>query len=117
MGKWLDMAKAFDMTKAQTNAAARQAEPLDAKREAKKAQELVARQGWCAVKSEALGGEVVIWAKNTTVTIPSQWRGAVVYTLKELAALATPPKPTPDQLRLIHEAKRIFSGTVEAAKD
>jgi len=85
------------------------------RREAEKAAKLLEEQGWCAVASQTLGGEVVLWVKNAKVTVPAKWQNAVRYTLAELAALTKPPKPGPEELRKLHEAKRLFGGEIGAS--
>lgn len=63
----------------------------------------------CAVRSDLLG-EVIYFA-NTWLDGRRAPRGAVVYTLTELANLLTCP-PTPDELRQIHQAKKLFDGCI-----
>ncbi|MBT9168168.1 MAG: hypothetical protein DDT19_01513 [Syntrophomonadaceae bacterium] len=108
MGRWLEMFK--------TQATPRQVEPVDYRHEGQKARELLSQQGWCAVRSKALGGEVVIWAKDG-VAIPAEWRGTVIYTMAELTLVADTADLTPAKLRQIHEAKKVFNGTAVQAHD
>lgn len=92
--------------------APRQPEP-DYKAEAEKAQELLREQGWCVVWSRVLG-EPVVWVRDGKVAIPERWKDAVKYHLRELEALTRPPKPGPEELRKLHQAKRLFGGEIGA---
>ena len=65
----------------------------------------------CAIRCEALGGEVVYFAKTWGDGRTNAPRGAVVYTLTELANLQECP-PTPQELKQIHQVKKLFQGTV-----
>lgn len=84
--------------------------------EAALAARLLKKLGWCAVESRTLGGEVVLWVKDAGVAVPAKWRNAIRYTLVELEALTRPPKPGPEDLRKLHEAKRLFDGEIGADK-
>lgn len=94
-----------------------QGEPVDPRKEGQKARELLKAQGWCAVKSKALGGEVVLWVKDGKVAVPARWQENVRYTMEELRALAQAPKINEEGLRKIHQAKKLFNGTVQAAEN
>ncbi len=87
-------------------------DPFNPQAEGKKARELLDQNGWCAVRSHALDGETVIWSLDGKVLIPARWRDNVRYTIAELAALVAEPRVTAEGLRRIHEAKKLFSGTV-----
>jgi len=91
-----------------------QPEP-DYRAEAEKAQRLLREQGWCVVWSRVLG-EPVVWVRDAKVVIPARWQNAVKYTLAELEALTRPPKPDPEGLRKLHEAKRVFGGEIGAGE-
>ncbi len=109
----------LDVLKARKPEAVRylQGRPVDPRCEGKKARALLNKQGWCAVKSQALGGEIVIWANDGKVIIPARWQGNVLYSMDEIAALAADGGVTEEGLRRVHEAKRIFGGTVCGAKE
>lgn len=92
-----------------------QQEP-DYEAEAAKAAKLLRELGWCAIECRTLGGEVVIWVRSEKVAIPARWRDAVRYTLAELEALRKPPKPSPEDLRKLHGAKRLFGGEIGAGE-
>lgn len=92
-----------------------QREAINTHAEAAKAKELLSRQGWCAVKSHALGGQVVMWLTDSTVAVPPQWKECTTYTLEELAALCMAPKPTAAGLQQVHEAKKLFVSEVKQA--
>lgn len=66
------------------------------------------RRGWTLIYSKTLG-EPVLWLRDSNVVVPGRWRKHVAYTLAELAALRG---VTPDGLREIHAAKKVFGGTV-----
>lgn len=83
--------------------------------QARKAVKLLQERGWVAVKSRALGGEVVIW-HNGKVAIPDKWQNAVTYTLDELRVLVDNP-PGREELKAMHEAKKVFAGRLEAMPD
>lgn len=55
--------------------------------------------------------EEVIWVPNSEVAARVN---GVTYTLKELEALKS---CTPEQLRLVHEAKKIFGGRLENMRE
>lgn len=80
--------------------------PPDYAAEAAKAAKALDEQGWVAVWSSVLG-EVVVWVRDQTVTVPAELAGAARYTLAELAALTEPPVPGPEELRRLHRAKRV----------
>lgn len=63
----------------------------------------LADDGWTVVRAESLGGELVIWLRDESVTVPDRLSGLVRYTKAELAALHN---ATEAQLRDIHRAKR-----------
>lgn len=83
----------------------------DYKGEAEKAQRLLEERGWCVVWSRVLG-EPVVWVRDGKVVIPARWKDAVKYTLAELEALTRPPKPGPEELRRLHQAKKLFGGEI-----
>lgn len=62
-----------------------------------------------SVCSQVLGEEVLFAADNAA--LPADTGGRVVYRARELALLAG---VTPEHLRRIHEAKRVFGGEVVA---
>lgn len=66
------------------------------------------RRGWVVIYSRTLR-EPVLWLRDSNVVVPERWRKYVAYTLEELAALAG---VTQEDLRVIHEAKRVMGGTV-----
>ncbi len=124
MGRWLDKYKKIspecggEQTDiADTGAVKGIHQPLDPRREGKKARELLNRLGWCAIRSYALGGEVIVWLQDNQVLIPERWQENVRYSLDEIKALLADGGVTQEGLRRIHEAKRIFSGTVCRAKE
>jgi len=70
--------------------------------------ELLNGQGWVAIKSSVLDGEIVIWARDGKVAIPTRWQSAVKYTVDELNSMAYQEGFTEDKLRLMHRAKKAF---------
>ena len=84
----------------------------DAQSEGEKARNLLALQGWCAVKSHTLGGEIVVWANDGKVIIPTRWQNNVVYTVAELKALTADGGVTAEGLRQLHQAKKLFNGNI-----
>lgn len=70
--------------------------------------EEIERRGWAVIYSRTLG-EPVLWLRDSNVVVPGRWRRLVGYTLEELEALKG---VTPDGLREIHAAKKVFGGTV-----
>lgn len=66
------------------------------------------RRGWAVIYSRTLD-EPVLWLRDSGVVVPERWRKYVAYTLAELEALRG---VTPDGLREIHAAKRVFGGRV-----
>ncbi len=121
MGKWLDEFKNNPPKCGgqQTDIAdiGKEKQPLDSRREGMKARELLKKQGWVAIKSHALDGEIVLWVLNGKIVIPARWQSNVRYTMDEIAALVADGGVTEEGLRRVHEAKRIFSGTVCRAKE
>lgn len=81
---------------------------IDHQAEAKKVKELLEKQGWVAICSRVLGGEVVVWVRDAKVAVPTRWKNAVAYTLTGLQTLVA-KNPTPEELRMIHKAKMIFN--------
>lgn len=79
--------------------------------EAKKVRAALYRHGLVKIRSETLG-EVVCWARDDKEAAKAP-AGTVVYTLDELREL-TRGNPTREGLRQVHEAKKIFGGTVHA---
>lgn len=69
------------------------------------------QRGWVVVESCVLG-EMVLWVKDARVAIPARGENAVRYTLAELEALTRPPVPGPEELRRLHETKRLFGGEI-----
>ena len=71
--------------------------------------------GYCAIQSRVLDGEVVWFARDaqTAARVPQQ---AAVYTLDELQGLVNSP-PAPDDLKRLHFAKKTFSGTIIPDKE
>ena len=70
--------------------------------------------GFCAIESEALGGEVVWFVRDRSFKekLPRGAKGKVAYTLDELKTLVDKPPESDEALRKLHEAKRIFNGTI-----
>jgi len=67
---------------------------------------------WAIVNSRVLGEEIVI-AKDGAVVPPTATQGRVVYFEGELRGFMA-DKPTQEHIRLVHEAKRTFGGTIES---
>jgi hypothetical protein len=61
-------------------------------------------------------GEPAVWVRHGKVAIPERWKGAVTYHLRELGGLTRPPKPGPEELRKLHQAKRLFGGEIGAGE-
>jgi hypothetical protein len=89
-----------------------QAKALDYQSDAAMIKHLLASQGWAAIRSEALNGEIVLWTRDSAVEVPQQWSDCVRYDMTELQALSTGPRVDAAGLRMIHESKRIFDGQV-----
>jgi len=71
-------------------------------------------QGWVLIRSGVLN-ENVVWCRDETVSIPARLSGLPRYTLAEIKILTSEPEPSPDDLRLLHAAKKAFRGVfVEA---
>jgi hypothetical protein len=68
--------------------------------------------GYCAIESEALNGEIIYFARDRGTVISKVPKGKVAYTLDELKTLRDRPPESNEALRKLHEAKRIFSGTI-----
>jgi hypothetical protein len=67
-------------------------------------------RGWVAIRSAALGGEIVLWVRDGHVTVPAELAMLVRYTVAELDLLITAP---PEHLRAIHRLKKLFGSQVE----
>lgn len=67
-------------------------------------------RGICAVKSGVLNGEVIYFARDGPAAAGAPEK-AVVYTLGELRQLVASP-PDEAGLRQLHEAKKVFGGTI-----
>lgn len=104
MGRYLEIAKRVPRKKR---------EP-DYEAEAARAVKLLRERGWVAVRCRTLGGEVILVVRDAKVAVPARWKDAVKYTLVELEALRKPPKPGPEELRKLHQAKRLFGGEIGA---
>lgn len=72
-------------------------------------------QGWVAIKSRTLRGETVIWVTDARVAVPARFRDAIKYTLEELQHL-TEAGIKPENLRMVHEAKRLCDGEIVGVK-
>jgi len=81
--------------------------------EAEEARRLLETQGWVAVRSKVLG-ETILWLKHENVVYPSRLHNLVKYTLHELKLLTSNPDLTPEGLRRLHKAKKIFQGKIKA---
>jgi len=84
---------------------------IDFETEARKAKEALKKYGIAKIRSRALDGEIIYFAKDKQAARRTP-KGAVVYTLEELAALLAEPVPDKDGLRQIHECKKLFGGTL-----
>jgi len=67
---------------------------------------------WAIVNSRVLGEEIVI-AKDGAVVPPTATEGRVVYFEGELRDFMA-EKPTQGHIRLVHESKKVFGGTIES---
>lgn len=68
----------------------------------------IRRRGYAAMKSDALGGEVIYIARDEKAAMKCP-AGAAVYTESDLAEL-TKNAPDRQQLKIINEAKKAFRG-------
>jgi len=66
---------------------------------------------WAIVNSRVLGEEIVI-AKEGAELPPEAAQGRCVYFEGELRAFMA-DKPTQEHIRLVHESKKVFGGTIE----
>lgn len=89
----------------------RQKPALIALLEAREAKRLLEMQGWVAIYSKTLG-EAVLWCRDEKVIIPTRWRDAVKYTLRELQTLTSNPSLNAEGLKRIHKAKKEFDGKI-----
>jgi hypothetical protein len=116
VGKWLAIYKNSPETPIaqtdKTNTVPAVAKKIDRLTEAGKASRLIKEQGWCAVQSLALGGEIVIWARDGKVVVPVRWQSNVRYEMDELVALDANGGISKKGLRQIHQAKKLFEGQV-----
>ena len=81
--------------------------------EAQEARRLLETQGWVAVRSKVLG-ETILWLKYVNVVYPSRLHNLTKYTLRELEILTSNSDLTPEGLRRLHKAKKIFQGKIKA---
>jgi hypothetical protein len=86
------------------------------KLEQARVERLLNEYGWVAIYSEALN-ETVLWCRDERVIIPTRWRGAVKYTLRELQTLTSNPSLNAEGLKRIHRAKKEFQGKVIPVQD
>jgi len=78
-----------------------------------KAWGVIHQWGWAAIQSGVLGGEIILWTQDSKTVVPARWNDAVRYTIDELKELFNKNgKVTPEELRQIHQAKKLFGGTV-----
>lgn len=110
MGEYLDIAREL---RRKSKPAKQDQADIDA--QAKEIARVFWERGWVAFASRLLNGEEIVFVKDERVVIPTRWRGAARYTLVELEALTAPPIPDPEELKQLHEAKRIFEGRIEGA--
>lgn len=89
----------------------RQKPALIALLEAREAKRLLEMQGWVVIHSKTLG-EDILWCKDEKIIIPTRWRGAVKYTLRELQTLTSNPSLNAEGLKRIHKAKKEFDGKI-----
>jgi hypothetical protein len=83
-------------------------------KKAQRVKQLLRQQGWVVIHSSLLN-ENVVWCRDETVSIPARLSGLPRYTLAEIKILTSEPEPSPDDLRLLHAAKKAFRGVfVEA---
>lgn len=73
-------------------------------------------QGWVAIKSRALRGEIIVWVVDARVAVPVRFEGAVRYALHELQHL-TEAGIRPANLRLVHEAKQLCNGEIAGIRE
>ncbi len=81
-----------------------------------KVQHALSEHGICAIFSEVLN-ENVYFAQDQQIAAGAP-KSAVVYTLDELRLLLANPPPNENELKKIHEIKKVFNGTIlEAGKE
>lgn len=70
------------------------------------------RQGWVMVKSELLGGQIVVIVKDGNIIdkLPAGARRFSIYELQEVESLGTADERI---IRATHAAKRVFCGNIE----
>ena len=70
----------------------------------------LASKGWVLVLSVVLGEPVVMKRDaSVSVSLPDRYREAVVYLAEEVASLVG---VGPEELRVLHEIKRVFGGRI-----
>ena len=69
------------------------------------------REGWIAIYSEVLGEPIILARDEEAAKVAPA--GFVTYTEAEVALLLT---ATPDELRQVHEAKRLTGGWIRERK-
>lgn len=80
-----------------------------AENEVKEAVRLLRERGWVVIDSRVLGDRIV-WYRNENVVIPTKWKDAVTYTLRELKELTK--LHDGKGLKQVHEAKRVLKGRI-----
>lgn len=93
----------------------REKSDLDA--QAQEISKIFHEKGWVTFSSQLLNGEEVVFVKDEKVVIPTRWKDAVTYTLAELEALTAPPILDAEDLRMMHEAKRVFEGEIVTVEE
>lgn len=78
--------------------------------EAEESANLLTARGWVIIQSAVLQ-EAVAWVRDETIDVPPQWQAATRYTEDELWEIAL-LRPNGDALAGIHQAKKVFHGTV-----
>ena len=78
--------------------------------ESKKALMALRSQGYVPICSSTLDGEIVLFLRDESVSLPERWNQAVTYTMAELQQILG---MTTESLRRIHEVKREMGGRIE----
>lgn len=87
--------------------------PVDPRQAAAEARRQLAQRGWAALRSDVLG-ETVLIVRDMDVPLPEALRRRYVrYTFREVQLLRG---TSPEALREIHAAKRVFGGEVIPAE-
>jgi len=109
MGSYLDLAIRIEEQIAKRESPSGRPETGPAK-----ARRLLRQNGWVAVRSQVLDGEIILLSRDASIPVPTWFRNCARFETEEFPLLVG---AGPEQLRLICETKRLFGGRLVTDPD